>query len=161
STGNHAKNSQEGVYPANVTNVFFQPRVEYLSEYLHRVTGKSLGLVTTADVEDATPAANAVHVGNRNDGTGIVDQYLDESDWQGTGKFGTGLSVLLGGGRRWFLPSTEFGSSRATSTDYTSLPADLLSKWNLPSTAAGLSDPDRDLIKDFKAAGFKYVGNST
>lgn len=127
-TGNHSKNGQEGVYPANVTNPFFQPRVEYLSEYLHRVMGKSLGLVTTADVEDATPAANAIHTGNRNNGTGIVDQYLDESDWQGTSRFGSGLSVLLGGGRRWFLPSAAFGSSRTAGTDYASLPSDLLSK---------------------------------
>lgn len=160
-TGNHSKNGQEGVYPANVTNPFFQPRVEYLSEYLHRVLGKSLGLVTTADVEDATPAANAIHTGNRNNGTGIVDQYLDESDWQGTSSFGSGLSVLLGGGRRWFLPSAAFGSSRSAGTDYASLPSDLLSKWNLPASAAGVSDPNRDLINDFKLAGFKYVETNT
>lgn len=160
-TGNHSKNGQEGVYPANVTNPFFQPRVEYLSEYLHRVMGKSLGLVTTADVEDATPAANAIHTGNRNNGTGIVDQYLDESDWQGTSRFGSGLSVLLGGGRRWFLPSAAFGSSRTAGTDYASLPSDLLSKWNLPASAAGVSDPSRDLINDFKLAGFKYVETNT
>ena len=160
-TGNHSKNGQEGVYPANVTNPFYQPRVEYLSEYLHRVMGKSLGLVTTADVEDATPAANAVHTGNRNNGTGIVDQYLDESDWQNTGTFGSGLSVLMGGGRRWFLPSAVFGSSRTAATDYANLPSDLLTKWNLPATAAGVSDLNRDLINDFKLAGFKYVETNT
>jgi len=160
-TGNHSKNGQEGVYPANVTNPFYQPRVEYLSEYLHRVMGKSLGLVTTADVEDATPAANAIHTGNRNNGTGIVDQYLDESDWQNTGRFGSGLSVLMGGGRRWFLPSAVFGSSRSASTDYANLPSDLLNKWNLPGTAAGASDVNRDLINDFKLAGFKYVETNT
>src|SRR5262249_35456622 len=68
-TGNHSKNGQEGVYPANMIDPFFYPRVEYLSEYLHRLKGKSLGLVTTADIEDATPAANAVHTGDRNRGT--------------------------------------------------------------------------------------------
>src|SRR5215813_14604925 len=160
-TGNHSRNGQEGVYPANVTNPFYQPRVEYLSEYLHRAMGKSLGLVTTADVEDATPAANAVHTGNRNNGTGVVDQYLDESDWQNTSRFGTGLSVLMGGGRRWFLPSALFGSSRAAATDYANLPSDILSKWNLPVTAAGASDVNRDLINDFKLAGFKYVETNT
>lgn len=160
-TGNHSKNGQEGVYPANVTNPFYQPRVEYLSEYLHRVMGKSLGLVSTADVEDATPAANAIHTGNRNNGAGIVDQYLDESDWQGTGRFGSGLSVLLGGGRRWFLPSAAFGSSRSASTDYANLPQDLLTRWNLPAPAAGTVDINRDLINDFKTAGFKYVETNT
>ena len=94
-SGNHFNNNQEGVFPANVTNAFFAPRVEYLSEYMHRTKRTSLGLVSTADVEDATIAANAVHTINRGAGQGICDQYLDESDWQGTGTFGTGLSVLM------------------------------------------------------------------
>jgi len=154
STGNHANNNQEGVYPAHVTSPFFQPRVEYMGEYLHRAKGTSLGIVTTADVEDATPAANAVHTGNRNAGTGIVDQYLDESA-------NNGLTVLLGGGRRWFLPATQFGSSRGTATDYAGLPSDLISRWKLPAGAAGAADPNRDLIADFKGAGFTYVEDAS
>ena len=153
STGSHANNGQEGVYPAHVTNAFFNPRVEYMAEYLRRVKGASLGLVTTADVEDATPAANAVHTGNRNAGQGVVDQYLDESG-------STGLAVLLGGGRRWFLPSTQFGSSRSTGNDYAQLPADLLAGWSLPAAAAGAIDKDRDLIGDFTQAGFTYVDSA-
>ncbi|MFN0121998.1 MAG: alkaline phosphatase, partial [Blastocatellia bacterium] len=98
-TGNHFNNNQEGVFPARVINPFFAPRVEYLSEYLHRTAGKSLGIVSTADIEDATPASNAVHTLNRGAGTGICDQYLDEADTQNTGRFGTGLRGLLGGGR--------------------------------------------------------------
>ncbi len=96
SSGSHTNNGQEGVYPAHVTNPFYNPRIEYMAEYLHRLRGTSLGLVTTADVEDATPAANAVHTGNRNLGTGICDQYLDESDSRRTGRYGTGLAVLMG-----------------------------------------------------------------
>ena len=158
-TGNHSKNGQEGVYPANMIDPFFFPRVEYLAEYLHRLRGKSLGIVSTADIEDATPAANAVHTGDRNRGTGICDQYLDESDSANTGKFGTGLTVLMGGGRRWFLPSGQFGSSRAPSTDYGPLPADLVAAWELPS--AGLQDPARNLLNDFTNAGFAYVDSAT
>lgn len=161
STGAHAQNGQEGVYPANMTNPFFYPRVEYMAEYLHRVKGKSLGLVSTADLEDATPAANAVHTGNRGAGTGIVDQYLDESGVGSSVRTGTGLKVLLGGGRRWFLPATEFGSSRTASSDYGPLPADLIEGWNLPESAAGALDPNRDLIGDFVDSGFAYVDTST
>lgn len=161
STGNHSNNNQEGVYPANVINPFYAPRVEYMAEYLHRTMGKSLGLVTTADVEDATPAANAIHTANRNAGTGICDQYLDESDAGGTGRFGTGLSVLMGGGRRWFLPGSKYGSSRSASTDYAGLPADLIAAWNLPGSAAGAADPNRYLLQDFVNAGFAYVDSST
>ena len=150
-TGNHSQNGQEGVYPANMTSPFYYPRVEYLSEYLHRLRGASLGIVTTADVEDATPAANAVHTGNRNAGQGIVDQYLDDRNV-------TGLRVLLGGGRRWFLPQDQFGSSRSGSNDYAALPADLRAAWG---AAAGGTDPDRNLIGDFQAAGFQYVDSAT
>ncbi len=159
-TGSHAKNGQEGVYPANVTSPFYFPRVEYLSEYLHRTRGKSLGLVSTADLEDATPAANAVHTGNRGAGTGIVDQYFDEADALDTGRFGTGLKVLLGGGRRWFLPNTVFGSSRATGSDYGPLPADLVAAWGLPASAAGALDPTRDLLTEMQAGGFTYTDSA-
>jgi alkaline phosphatase len=154
STGTHSQNGQEGVFPANMVSAFFYPRVEYLAEYLHRTQGMNLGIVSTADVEDATPAANAVHTGNRGAGTGIVDQYLDESA-------SSGLTVLLGGGRRWFLPSTQFGSSRAAGSDYAALPSDLVSAWGLPAAAAGATDPNRDLIQDFKAAGFAYADTRT
>ena len=160
-TGNHAFNSQEGVYPANVTNPFFAPRVEYMAEYLHRVKGTSLGLVTTADIEDATPAANAVHTANRNNGTGVVDQYLDESDPSGSKAYGTGLRVLLGGGRRWFMPSTALYSSRTAGTGYAGLPADLIAAWGLPATPSGQGSATRDLIADFKNAGFAYATNNT
>jgi alkaline phosphatase len=160
-TGSHAKNGQEGVYPANMIDPFFYPRVEYLSEYLHRFFGKSLGLVTTADVEDATPAANAVHTGDRNRGTGICDQYLDESDATNTRRFGTGLAVLMGGGRRWFLPAGQFGSSRSSGTDYAALPADLVSAWQLPASAVGAADPNRNLLQDFMNSGFTYADTAT
>lgn len=159
-TGAHAQNGQEGVYPANVTSPFFYPRVEYMSEYLHRTQGKSLGVVSTADLEDATPASAAVHTGNRGAGTGIMDQFFDESDAEGSGTYGTGLRVLLGGGRRWFLPSDQFGSSRAASSDYAALPADLLGAWGLPNSSAGAADPTRDLLADYAGAGFTYVDSS-
>ena len=150
-SGNHNQNGQEGVYPANVTNAFFGPRVEYMSEFLHRTKGTSTGIVSTADIEDATPAATAVHTLNRGAGQGICDQYLDESG-------NTGLTVLLGGGRRWFLPSTAFGSSRGTGNDYPALPADLQAAYGVP---AGTVDANRDLIGNFQSAGFTYASSLT
>jgi len=149
-TGNKAQNNQEGVFPDNTAAAFDNPRIEYLAEYLHRTQGKSLGIISTADIEDATPAANAVHTSNRNAGTGICDQYLDE-------RSRSGLTVLMGGGRRWFLPSGQFGSSRTAATDYV-LPAELASAYAVP---AGAIDPTRDLLADFQAAGFNYASNRT
>jgi alkaline phosphatase len=97
-TGNKANNNQEGVFPDDTTANFDNPRVEYLSEFLARAQGKKLGIVTTADVFDATPASMAVHTQNRGAGTGIVDQFFDD-------RANTGLTVLMGGGRKWFLPN--------------------------------------------------------
>jgi alkaline phosphatase len=151
STGNKSNNNQEGVFPDDTTDAFDNPRVEFMGEYLARTLGKSLGIVTTADVFDATPAAWAVHTSNRNAGTGICDQYLDESVQKAN------LTVLMGGGRKWFLPSTTPGSARNASTDYV-LPAELAAGWGV---AAGKSDATRDLLGDFQAAGFTYTATAT
>lgn len=156
--GNKANNNQEGVFPDDTNDAFDNPRVEYLSEYLHRTQGKALGIVSTADVFDATPAANAVHTANRGNGTGIVDQYLDDRNL-------TGLSVLMGGGRKWFLPNPSGsvspqpanGSQRRNATDYV-LPTDVVTAWG---AAPGALDPTRDLISDFQSAGFTYAANNT
>ena len=151
STGNKNNNNQEGVFPDDTADKFDNPRTEYMGEYLARTTGKSLGIVTTADVFDATPAAWAVHTQDRGAGTGICDQYLDEAVPKAN------LSVLLGGGRKWFLPATTPGSTRADASDYV-LPAELATGWEVPR---GAIDRNRDLIADFQAKGFSYVANAT
>ena len=151
STGNKQNNNQEGVFPDDTTDAFDNPRMEYLGEYLARTQGKSLGIVTTADVFDATPAAWAIHTANRGAGTGICDQFLDEATTKAN------LTVLLGGGRKWFLPSTTPGSARANASDYV-LPAELATGWGVP---AGTLDPTRDLIGGFQSAGFTYTANAT
>ena len=151
STGNKNNNNQEGVFPDDTVDAFDNPRMEYLGEYLARTQGKSLGIVTTADVFDATPAAWAVHTSNRGAGTGIADQYLDEATKS------SNLTVLLGGGRKWFLPSTTAGSARANSSDYV-LPAELATGWGI---ATGKLDATRDLISEFETSGFSYAATST
>ncbi|MEI6759417.1 MAG: alkaline phosphatase [Betaproteobacteria bacterium] len=155
-SGNKNNNNEEGVFPDDTVDVFDNPRIEYLSEYLQRTQGKALGLVTTSDVFDATPAANAVHTSNRGAGTGIVDQYLDDRKL-------TGLSVLMGGGRKWFLPATVPGSARSDRSDYAfsgtdSHTADIVKRWG---ASPGKLDKDRDLIADFQGAGFKYAADKT
>jgi alkaline phosphatase len=149
STGNKANNNQHGVFPDDTTDLFDNPRVELIGEYLGRIYGKSLGIVTTSDVFDATPAAFASHTQSRAAGTGIVDQYLDEMSPQG-------LSVVLGGGRKWYLPAGTPGSARGSSTDYV-LPAELADGWGVP---AGQIDTTRDLIADHEAAGWTYVADA-
>ncbi len=159
-SGNKNNNNEEGVFPDDTVAPFDNPRVEYLSEYLHRTQGKALGLVTTADVFDATPAGNAVHTSNRSAGTGIVDQFLDDRNL-------TGLSVLMGGGRKWFLPASTPGSGRTDKNDYAfssgnsradAHTADIVKRWG---AAPGSMDAERDLIQDFGKAGYQYAADKT
>ena len=151
STGNKNNNNHEGVFPDDTTDHFDNPRIEHLAEFLARTQGKSLGLVTTTDVEDATPAAFGVHTSNRSAGTGICDQYLDETVPKAN------LTVLLGGGRQWFQSSSITGSGRTAATDY-ALPAELATSWGVKP---GAVDPQRDLLGEFRAAGFTYAANAT
>jgi alkaline phosphatase len=155
-SGNKNNNNEEGVFPDDTTEPFDNPRIEYLSEYLHRTQGKALGLVTTADVFDATPAGNAVHTSSRGAGTGIVDQFLDDRKL-------TGLTVLMGGGRKWFVPATTPGSARGDKTDYAFSATDahtseIVKRWG---AAPGSMDKERDLLAEFQAAGFSYSADKT
>ena len=68
--------------------------------------GKRIGLVTTAEVYDASPAAFAAHAKSRRDSSAIVDQYLAlEPD------------VLLGGGSDYFSPAGAEGGKRKDKVD--------------------------------------------
>jgi len=146
-TGNKAANHQEGVFPDNSDSetlkrtdpesddFFDNPKVENISEYLRRARGMNLGLVTTADVTDATPAAFAVHTSNRNASTRIADEYFDRRNQ-------TGLTVLMGGGRQWFEPKGhKKGGRRSTPTN-------------------AKVDPARDLVKAFQSAGFAFTDSA-
>jgi len=63
--------------------------------------GKSTGLVATASVTHATPAAFASHVDTRRNQTTIAEHLLS-----------SGVDVLFGGGLGYFLPSTDSRSLR-------------------------------------------------
>jgi alkaline phosphatase len=112
-TGQKGANNQVGVYPDNTDDVFDNPRVEYLGEMLRRTRGSgfNVGLVTTADVTDATPAGNAVHTSDRSAGDGIAGQYFDERDTNG-------ITVLMGGGARHFSPDGERTDGRDLAREY-------------------------------------------
>ncbi len=63
--------------------------------------GKRIGLLTTAPIYDATPAAFSVHAKSRRDNELIVNQYLELSP-----------DVLMGGGSNFFLPNSLSGGKR-------------------------------------------------
>ncbi|MGH8642767.1 MAG: alkaline phosphatase [Burkholderiales bacterium] len=71
-----------------------------------KAAGKRIGLVTTATVYDATPAAFSINAKSRRDSQALVDQYLAlEPD------------VLLGGGADYFLPTGTPGGKRKDGKD--------------------------------------------
>ena len=104
-TGQKNANNQEGVFPDNTADAFDNPRIEYLGEILRRTRGPgfNVGIVTTADLTDSTPAANAAHTSNRFAGAGIAAQFFDERQTNG-------VAVLMGGGANHFLPKTAGGT---------------------------------------------------
>lgn len=64
------------------------------------------GLVATSTITHATPAAFAAHVKERRDEATIASQLLENR-----------VNVLMGGGKRFFLPQSEAGSKRQDERD--------------------------------------------
>lgn len=64
-----------------------------------RAMGKATGVVTTAQVTDASPAAFGAHGPNRSDQSEIARQFLERSR----------PDVVLGGGEDWWLPAGTAG----------------------------------------------------
>lgn len=56
-----------GVYADRTPDTLDDPRVETLGEALRRQTAKSIGIVTTSELQDATPAAVVSHTRRRDD----------------------------------------------------------------------------------------------
>jgi alkaline phosphatase len=73
--------------------------VRTLLEHANRLR-KATGLVTTAQVTDATPAAFGAHVPDRGDQSEIARQYIEE----------TKPDVILGGGEDWWYPTGDPGA---------------------------------------------------
>jgi alkaline phosphatase len=71
-----------------------------------KAVGKRIGLVTTAAVYDATPAAFALHAKSRRDSQALVDQLLALAP-----------DVLMGGGADYFLPESAPGGKRKDGKD--------------------------------------------
>ncbi len=130
-TGQKHNNNQEGVFPDNTPDAFDNPRIEYFGEMLRRVRGPgfNVGIVTTADVTDSTPAANAVHTASRFSGAGIAAQFFDE-------RTTNGVTVLMGGGANHFMPVAQGGTRQ---DDRQLLPAYEAAGYTVVRTGADVS----------------------
>ena len=105
-TGHKSSLNAMGVYASRAENDFEHPRVETLVELVKRRTRMGVGVVSDAEVEDATPAAMVAHTRRRARKAEIAPMFLD-----------AGVDVLLGGGRAYFLPAGTPGSKRQDGLD--------------------------------------------
>ena len=97
-----------------------------------------VGVVSTARVTHATPAATYAHINNRDNENAIALQSLP-TDATYNEALGDGIDVLFGGGRRHFVPNTILDEE----------------------SARGSRSDARDLRAEYQAAGYTYVDNTT
>jgi len=100
-TGHKTAVNAMGVYVSRAADNLSHPRVETLAEIIKRKTKMSVGIVSDAELEDATPGAVVAHTRRRADKQYIADQLL-----------ASGAEVILGGGSAYFYPQSSKGSKR-------------------------------------------------
>ncbi len=118
SNGNKTVNGALNVFPDNndfrfsssnlqATKQFAldNPRVETLWQYLKRRYNYKTGIVSTADITDATPAGEGAHSITRSLLNDIARQYVD-----GTINPGIQFDVIMGGGLEHFTQRTAANS---------------------------------------------------
>jgi len=107
-TGHKSVVNAMGVYPDNTPDPNDDPRVETIVELVKRTRHMAVGLVTTAEIQDATPAAMFVHTRRRAEYLAIMDQYLHPPQM---------ADVIMGGGSASLLPQSTPGSRRKDNRD--------------------------------------------
>lgn len=131
-TGHKATVNALGVYTDSSKNAFDDPKIETIAELFHRLRGGGVGIVSTAFIADATPAALTAHTKDRSQYGAVVDSFLNGitnytwTNW-------TGPEVLFGGGAEQFFNSTKGGKTYL----------------------------DKDYYQEFSKKGYKVVLNNT
>ena len=83
---------------------------------LAKAQGKAVGAVTTTRITHATPAATYAHICHRDAENDIAAQAVPGGVGYNPALL-SGMDLLLGGGRRHFLPSTVSGGKRSDGRD--------------------------------------------
>ncbi len=107
-TGHKSVVNAMGVYENCTKDPFDDPKVENIIELAKRTRGMATGIVSTANITDATPAAMLAHTRRRAEQNYIAADML-------TAKHRP--DVILGGGSRHFLPLGTPGSKRKDNVD--------------------------------------------
>jgi alkaline phosphatase len=128
-TGHKSSVNALGVYASRSVDPLNHPKVETIGELVKRLTRKSVGVVTDAEVEDATPAGVFAHTRLRGEYLTIVDQFL-----------ASGVDVLMGGGSVAFKPKD----------------APLVLPLPEGDSNKRRSD-DRDVVAEFRSRGYAFA----
>jgi alkaline phosphatase len=136
---------------------FDDPRVELITEMLARKYGAGfgLGVVTTAELQDATPAAFFSHSRSRNEKADITRQLLEGFEPAGTPAAqrlsgpAPRLAVALGGGSQYFSPRRVYNVSGGANGSFTQV-------------ANGFNSlGGRDFVAEFASAGYATAFSRT
>jgi alkaline phosphatase len=109
-TGHKSSVNALGVYVSRAKDNLAHPKVETITELVKRKTKMAVGIVSDAEIEDATPAGMVAHTRRRADKDIIAEQL-----------FLSGADVVMGGGSAWFLPQGTAGSKRKDTNNYIDL----------------------------------------
>ncbi|MBS7543345.1 alkaline phosphatase [Ancylobacter oerskovii] len=109
-TGHKSAINAIGVYADRTKDSFDDPKVETLGEAVRRTGNKALGIVSTAELQDATPAAVVAHTRKRADKAEIAQMLYDVRP-----------DVVLGGGGAYFIPQSTPGSKRKDDKNFVEL----------------------------------------
>ncbi|KAF9267837.1 alkaline phosphatase-like protein [Marasmius fiardii PR-910] len=97
------------VFVDSSTDTADDPKFETIAEMFRRITGGPIGMVSTAFIADATPAALCAHNRNRNDLANVVFEYINGPNTLPNNSFNwptscDGPDVVFGGGAEQFIP---------------------------------------------------------
>lgn len=125
-----------GIYADSTPDPLDDPKVENIIELVKRTRGMATGLVTTASVTDATPAAMLAHTRRRAEQNYVAAAMLEDSHRP---------DVILGGGTRYFTPESAAGSKRKDDRD---LIAEFKAKgYSFSNDKASLASTPKDATK--------------
>lgn len=132
STGHKSSVSALGVYVDRTPDSFDDPRVEHLAELVKRRRNMAVGIVTDADLPDATPGAMGAHTARRQEKQAVADML-----------YALRPEVLMGGGSAYFLPASAIGGGlRTDGKDY--LVQAKADGYRVATTATEMAEAARD-----------------
>jgi alkaline phosphatase len=102
-TGHKSTVNALNVYADSSPNTLDDPRVETIAELFRRKRGGQLGIVSTAFLADATPAALTAHTRERGDYQTVIESYLRGVAFNSTWTHYSSPDVIFGGGAENFL----------------------------------------------------------